>query len=151
MQNLNHALATLRDQTGIPTLDFDPDGNLTLLFDGDTEVNLNRVDDATVEVWTPLDELGRGDDVAALRRLLEANHLGEGTGAARMALSPARDRMVLCERIDVRPLDGVQFADRIVGFLKYASFWASDAVPPLSAARDGTAEGFSPGDFVVRA
>lgn len=138
MQDVNHALANLRQVLGIPTLDFDAAGNLTLVFNGEMLVNMAKIDDTTVELWTGLESIGRADDVSTLRRLLESNHLGEGTGFARLALAPNKDDFVLCERICVTPLDDKQFGERIVDFVRYASFWNSTAGRQLPTGRAST-------------
>jgi hypothetical protein len=149
MQDVNHAIANLRQVVGIPTIEFDAGGNLTLIFNGETPVNLARVDDKTIEVWTEL--TGVTADASTVRRLMEANHLGEGTGAARLALAPGKDMFVLCERIDVEPLSDTQFADRIVEFLKYATFWNSGEGGRALSGDSGAPSGFSPDDSMIRA
>lgn len=149
MQDVNHALANLCQSTGIPTLDFDADGNLSLVFNGDTSVNLARIDDATIEIWTELENLGGANDPSILRGVLESNHLGEGTGAARVALAPGKDIFVLCERVSVEPLTGDQFGDRIIGFLKYATFWNSGE--GARALAGSGASSVPANDFTIRA
>ena len=127
MRDVNHAIGNLRQLTKLPALDFDGAGNLTLIFDGTTPLNLAKIDDKTLEVWSDLKGLGSASNTDTLRLVLEANHLGEGTGSARLAIAPGQNSFVLCERIDVEPLSDQQFADRIIGFLKYVTFWNSAA------------------------
>ena len=128
MHDVNHAIANLRSLSGISTLDFDANGNLALVFNDEIDVNFARIDEKTIELWTEIEDIGRADDPKIVRRLMEANHLGEGTGCARIALAPDTDTFVLCERIQVEPLNGDQFSDRIIEFLKYATFWNSAEV-----------------------
>ena len=123
MKNVDYALASLRDQLGISTLDFDEDGDLTLIFNGTILVNIARMDDYTLEFWTTLEGIGHPSNPEVLRRLLEANYLGEGTGNGCVALAPGMDDIILCERIDLRVLDEKQFADCIEMFLEHAEFW----------------------------
>ena len=149
MRDVNHAIAHLRKVVGIPTIEFDAGGNLTLIFNGKTPINLARIDDKTIEVWTEL--TGVIADASTVRRLMEANHLGEGTGAARLALAPGKDVLVLCERIGVEPLSDTQFAECIVEFLKYATFWNSEAGSRPAAARGEDSPGLEQSDFMIRA
>lgn len=151
VQDVNHAIASLRSSTGVSTLDFDADGNLTLIFNGGTEVNFARLDQFHLELWTAVSGLGAARDAETLRRVLEVNHLGEGTGAGRLALAPGGDGFVLCERIDVAPLSGQQFDDRIVEFLKYATYWNS---PEAARQSEGPARAEphrQTDDFIIRA
>lgn len=150
MQDVNHAIANLRRIVGIPTVEFDADGNMTLIFNDEMPINLARIDARTIEIWTELTGLGGGADASTMRRLMEANHLGEGTGAARLALAPGKDQFVLCERVDVEPLNDRQFAERIVEFLKHATFWNSPAGAQASSVRSDASSGFEAGDPMIR-
>lgn len=150
MRDVNHAIDNLRQLTKLPSLDFDAAGNLTLIFDGTTPLNLARIDDKTIEVWSGLKGLGSASDAGTLRLMLESNHLGEGTGSARLAIAPGQDSFVLCERIEVEPLSDTQFADRIIGFLKYVTFWnsaegAGAVAPPSTAVSPAEL-----GEFLIR-
>ncbi len=126
MNDVNRAVANLGRLAGIAGLELDAHGALSLVFNDETTVNLSRVDDRTIELWTPIGGINASaGGETALRVLLEANYLGEGTGNARLAIAPASGDVVLCERFDVGPASDHEFGDRIVQFLKYAAFWAS--------------------------
>ncbi len=150
MRDVNHAIDNLRQLTKLPSLDLDAAGNLTLIFDGTTPLNLAKIDGRTVEVWSELQGLGSTSDAGTLLRLLESNHLGEGTGAARLAVAPGRSTFVLCERIDVEPLSDTQFGERIIGFLKYVTFWNSAVGASSTAPRNPAASTLDTGDFIIR-
>ncbi|MDC9822997.1 type III secretion system chaperone [Devosia sp. ZB163] len=150
MRDVNHAIDNLRQLTKLPGLDFDAAGNLTLVFDGETPINLAKVDDKTLEVWSDLGGLGSANDAETLRRLLESNHLGEGTGSARLAVAPGRNSFVLCERIDVEQLSDTQFGERIIGFLKYVTFWNSAEAVRSVASRSTSSPALEIGELVFR-
>lgn len=123
MKNIQEALEFLRTTTEIPDLAFDEEGVLELIFESDLSVDLIRLDDHTLELSSLLLKLGRRTSPAHLEALLLANHLGEATGAARMALDPEDGCVVLCERVDLTPLTGAQFEKIVLNFTKYAAFW----------------------------
>jgi hypothetical protein len=151
MRDVNHAIDNLRQLTQLPDLDFDGAGNLSLIFDGSTAVNIARIDDKRVEFWSDIAGFGTAGDIATLRSALESNHLGEGTGAARLALAPGRDTFVLCERVDVEPLSDSQFGDRIVEFLKHVTFWNSPEGARAALSRSSTSSTPDVHEFVIRA
>lgn len=150
MLDVHHAIDNLRQLTRLPGLDFDAAGNLTLIFDGATRLNLARIDDKTIEVWSDLKRLGSTSDPDTLRRVLESNHLGEGTGAARLAIAPGNDTFILCERIAVEPLTDTQFGERLIGFLKYVTFWNSAEGASSAAPRNPAASTADLGEFIIR-
>jgi hypothetical protein len=138
--------------TGVPTLDFDGAANLSLVFDGITTLNLAAVTDTTLEIWVNVDGIGHAGDVTLLRRLLEANHVGEGTHSARLSLAPGQDQVVLCERLVITELSDAAFGERIIGFLKLAMFWQSpDALKFMAAAPSATTGELDVGSFMIRA
>lgn len=151
MNDVNRAVANLGRMAGIAGLELDAHGALSLVFNDETTVNLSRVDDRTIELWTPIGGINASaGGETALRALLEANYLGEGTGSARLALAPETGSVVLCERFDVGPASEHEFGDRIVQFLKYAAFWASPEGGRQTLAAGSTAElGTDP--FMMRA
>jgi len=152
MQDVNHALANLRQSTGISTLDFDADGNLSLVFDDEIPVNLARIDEGTIELWTELETFTGANDLSTLRGVLEANHLGEGTGSARIALAPGKDIFILCERVAVGPLTDEQFSERIIDFAQYAAFWRSpEGARTALASPSATTEPLPASSLTIRA
>ena len=139
MRDVDQALDELGASTGITGMRFDANGNLTLKFDDALSVNIARIDERSIELWSPLDNLGSPGDARLLAFLLAANHLGEGTGAARIALQPHGGGFVLCERVCVTELDAAALNERLGGFARHAMFWNS----PDCRAAAGNQEGDS--------
>ena len=134
MHNIDQAIEELGRLVGLPDLAFDGQGNLSLLFDGTMPVNIARIDEKAMELWTTLDNIGTDSDPHLMRYLLTANHLGEGTGTARLALQPGGGDFVLCERIEAAGLDTATLDTRFTAFVKHAFYWNSPE------ARDAAAE-----------
>src|SRR5262245_25942714 len=117
MKDVNHAIAILRDLTGLPGLELNNNGHLELIFDDRISIDLVKIDDNHIELSSPL-YIADLDNVERLQTLLNANYHGSGTGFARIAID-RRDRTALiCERIDVTPLDPGQFEARLLGFVQ---------------------------------
>lgn len=149
MQNVEQAVEALGAAMGLDGIGLDGAGNLTLIFDGSLPLNIARRGASELELWTTLP--GQGTDAASLRRLLEANHLGEATGAARLALQPDGGAAVLCERLDVRDLDAEALARRVLDFVRHASFWRSDEATHGAASLSMPTDDFQMGSTIFRA
>ncbi len=151
MKDIDQAIAELGRLVGLTDLAFDADGNLSLLFDSSMPVNVARIDDKTMELWSPIEEIGDESDPKLLRYLLTANHLGEGTGAARLALQPGDGDFVLCQRLESAGLDAAILETRFTDFIKHAFYWNSEDARK-AAAEETTGEGLasSDNDFSVR-
>lgn len=148
MEPVATALRDLGGRVGLPNLQFDREGDATLQFDGVLRVSFHRLDPETLEIWSHVEGLGHAHDVAILRRALEANHLGEATGGARIALQPGGSRFVLCERVAVAGLTAEAFERRILAFVGHLAFWQSGA--PDRPAGD-VAEGRDGDSVLIRA
>lgn len=138
MHSIDQAIDELGRIVGLPDLAFDAEGNLTLLFDGTLPVNIARIDETAMELWTTLDHIGRDTDPALLRHLLAANHFGERTGAARLALQPGGGAFLICERIEAAGLDAARLETRFTAFVEQAFHWNSpEARQPADEKDDG--------------
>jgi hypothetical protein len=130
MKDVNHTIAILRDLTGLPALELNGNGHLELIFDDKIAIDLIKIDDNHIELSSPLD-IADLNNLERLQTLLSANYHGSGTGFARIAID-RRDRSALiCERIDVTPLDPGQFEARLLNFVKYVAFWVSGEADEL--------------------
>jgi len=138
MKDVNHAIAILRDLTGLPILELNGNGHLELIFDDRISIDLVKIDDNHIELSSPLD-IADLDNVERLRTLLTANYHGSGTGFARIAIDRRDKSALICERIDVTPLDPGQFEARLLGFVKYVAFWLSGEADELMPAAEATA------------
>ena len=143
MRGLDQAIAELGRLVGLADLALDDDGNVGLLFDGAMPVNVTRIDDTAMEFWSPIEDVAADGDAGLLGYLLTANHLGEGTGAARIALQPESGDIVLCERVEIAGLDPAALERRFVEFVKHAIYWNSQD------ARDAVSESTSEKHFGV--
>ena len=122
---LDQAIAELGRLVGISDLALDERGNLGLLFDGAMPINIARTHETAMELWSPIEEIAADGDAGLLRYFLAANHLGEGTGPARIGLQPDSGDLVLCERIEVAGLDATALERRFIEFVKHAIYWNS--------------------------
>lgn len=143
MQDVHEAVSALGEVMGMDGVAFDRDGNLTLIFDGTMAVNFHRIDETGLELWAELPELGSPSDPAALSSILAANHLGDGTGAARLALTPDRSAFVLCERVSVANATARSFGEAVSQFARTAAFWRSREGRQLVESRSGASGSIS--------
>ena len=104
MKDVNHTIAILRDLTGLPVLELNGNGHLELIFDDKISIDLIKIDDSHIELSAPLD-IADLNNPERLQTLLTANYHGSGTGFARIAIDRRDKSALICERIDVTPLD----------------------------------------------
>lgn len=138
MQDVHQAVSALGEAIGMDEVAFDGNGNLTLIFDGTMAVNFHEVDEGSFELWADLPDLGGAGDARLLASVLAANHLGEGTGAARLALRPDRSGFVLCQRVAVAGADATALADTVAAFVRLAAFWSSNDARDVLGGRGAT-------------
>jgi hypothetical protein len=150
MRDVNEALQAIERSSGISKIAFNEDGVVDIVFDQQISINIVRVDETNLEFVTYLDMQDLADDPFAMLALLHANYMGAATGSARLALDPRDDDVLLCERIDVKGLDPLQFEERLLAFLNHATFWRSpEGRKLLDSGADRTAA--LPDDqFVIR-
>ena len=85
----------------------------------------------------------------SLVALLTANYLGEGCGAARLALDPRRQKLLICERVDVTTLDGAAFEQRVLDFVDCAAIWRSGGLDALLFDHSPTEDPAETGAMVI--
>lgn len=151
MQNVEEALESIRELAGLPDLKLDGDGQVELIFDGETRIALAKIDDANFELYTEIEHLGGNLSRDVLIRLLTANYLGEATGPGRLALDPRDNCVSYGQRVDVRLLDERRLEAVFSGFLRHAAFLRSDEAAELirGAGRSG-GPGLSSDAFMMR-
>ena len=135
MQDIDEAIVELGRLVGLSDLAFDAEGNVGLLFDSSMPVNVARINEKTAELWSPIEDFGMENDAALLRFLLIANHLGEGTGAARLSLQPDGE-IVLCQRIEADSLNSATLESRFTDFVKHAFYWNSEDAREAASGTD---------------
>lgn len=158
MNDVNHAIANLRDLTGLRDLDLSQDGHLELIFDKTLSVDFVKIDSETLELSTTLKIDPRQLDEKKLLGFLAASGDKTMVGGGRLCLDHRDNTVLLCERIDVIPIGAKQFEERILEFVKFASLWASGegeermrmAGNAGSSKNDGELSGESWEDYAMR-
>ena len=146
MQDVNHALSVLRARAGLAKLDFDAAGNAEIVVEGAMSVYLTRVSETEMELSCRIDPLTGGLNPQVMEQMLMANSLGDGTGAARLAVDPDR-KPLLCQRVDVAPLDAAGFEARLTMFVRLAAYWQTDGAAKLIRDAGNPADATIPAAF----
>lgn len=133
MRDVYQALAFLKEKSGLGKLEFNSAGKVEIVFNKTISVIVSKVDQTSLELVSYLNAPAFGDSYAAAIGLLHANFLGQGTGSGRVALDPEDDSLLYCERLDVAHLDEAGLEARVLAFVKYATFWHSEAATKLLA------------------
>lgn len=139
MQDVHQAVQALGAAIGMEGVAFDGAGNLTLIFDGTMAINFHAIEAGSFELWADLPDLGNTRDAELLAAVLAANHLGEGTGAARLALRPDRSGFVLCQRVGIAGADASTLVETVAAFVASASTWSARDASRAFAGRDAAA------------
>jgi hypothetical protein len=153
MHDVDHAMTVLRERTGLHDLTLNRSGLVEMVFDDDLVVRFHRVDENALELVAKIGSLGATPTVDRLTALLFANHLGQTTGPARIAVDRHDGAIVLGERLNVKDLDAGALENRLLAFVQYAKTWASGRVEALLAEPDAPSSTVAApgGDFIVRA
>ncbi|MBB3949190.1 type III secretion system chaperone [Aureimonas jatrophae] len=152
MHDVHQTIEVLGTALGLEDLQFDADGNLTLAIDGDLLINIHKHDTTTFEIWTALRSNVDTRDPSLLASLLIANHLGEGTGASRLALTPDRSGVVLCVRLSVEDLSERGLERHLADFIRHATFWNSPhSLSSSAGVNAGMPVGGDEPSFMIRA
>jgi hypothetical protein len=124
MMNSDEALVVLVRAFGVDMVSQDDKGATVTHFGGDRPFSLKPLDEMRVVLCAPVAQVA--PDSAAARRLLEANCLGAETGSGAIACDPLQGGIVLVETIDLAGFDEDRLQSRLVDFLIYAEFWATE-------------------------
>ena len=126
MKGITEVVATLSTLTGIAAMDRNDRGAIEIPIE---EVGLLEIRPAPDDAIDLVCALPLSIDVRerhSLRVLLIANHLGDGTGAARVGIE--NHEIILSQRLAIGPLDAAGFEKAIDAFLAHAKFWSSGEV-----------------------
>lgn len=142
MDSAETALEAIRSMLNLPRLSFNDNGQAAILVENVVHIDISRQSETEIELLTPLRALEGELTPARVFALMKGNYLGHHTGAARLALDPRDGEPVLCQRIDVAPLDADALEAAMAGFVGFATYWLADGVSRILAIEDdGAAQG----------
>jgi hypothetical protein len=122
-------IRTLARKLGLTDDAFDADGRLTIELGKGAVLYGARIDDETIEWSAPLPDLDFADP-AMMWVMLEANCLGAGTGAGRLAVD-GEHAAYFCERWVVRGMDEKETERRFDELGAGAVYWLGDGADLL--------------------
>ena len=112
------------DPLGLSDVEPDEDGAATIVIDDTLEIVVEPGEGGQgVLISAAVGQLPADAREAALAELLEANLMGQGVGAAALAIDPDQEEIVLCRVILKSDLDFGDFDRELVGFATALRFW----------------------------
>ena len=126
MKNFTEVVAALSSLTGIADLSRADGGAIEIPIDEIGLLELRPAPDDAIDLVCALPLRIDVRERHSLRVLLIANHLGDGTGAARLGIE--NHEIVLSQRLAIGPLDAAGLQQAIDAFLAHAKFWSSGEV-----------------------
>ena len=126
MKNFTEVVATLSALTGIADLHRNDGGPVEIPIDGIGLLEIRPAPDDAIDLVCALPLSIDVRERHSLRVLLIANHLGDGTGAARVGIE--NHEIILSQRLAIGQLDEAGLQQAIDAFLAHATFWASGEV-----------------------
>lgn len=135
MHDTNHALGVVREKLDLPTLELSADDHAEIDFGDGFSIFVTGIEPTVVEFSFRLSDLA-APDPAMMRALLEANALGAGTGAGRLALEADGNEPLYCERWDVAVLDAAAVEARFAALVAYGTYWKTEGTDLILAAAD---------------
>ncbi|WP_187968414.1 type III secretion system chaperone [Aquibium microcysteis] len=122
-------IRTLATKLGLSDTAFDADGRLTIELGRGAVLYAARLDDHVVEWSVPLPDIDFADP-AMMWVMLEANLLGSGTGAGRLAVD-GDHAAFFCERWVVRGMDEKETERRFDEMAAVAAYWLGEGADLL--------------------
>lgn len=109
---------------GLSDVEPDEDGAATIVIDDTLEIVVEPGEGGQgVLISAAVGALPADAREAALAELLEANLMGQGVGAAALAIDPDQEEIVLCRVILKSDLDFEDFDRELVAFVNALRFW----------------------------
>ena len=109
---------------GLSDAEPDEDGAATLVIDDTLEIVIEPGEDGHgILISAAVGTLPGDAREAVFAELLEANLMGQGTGAAALAIDPDREEIVLCRMILKTDLDFDDFDRELVVFANALRYW----------------------------
>jgi hypothetical protein len=125
MQDINHALSVLAAKLGIASLQLNDNRQAEIVFADGFSLYITEMEAGIAEMSFPLQDLDYATP-AMMRAMLEANCLGQGTGAGRLAIDSGNGEALYCERWDVTAMDARQIETRFTQLTQYGLFWRTE-------------------------
>ena len=108
---------------GLDGMQPDEEGYLALQTEASTPVHC-QVEDGKLMLLAPLGQLPAGEKQApAMKKLLAANALWEGTGGATLAVEPTSDQVLLARRWTAAELEETGLHSPLETFLSVMQHW----------------------------
>ena len=109
---------------GLSDAEPDEDGAATLVIDDTLEIVIEPGEDGHgIVISAAVGALPADAREAVFAELLEANLMGQGVGAAALAIDPEREEIVLCRLILKTDLDFDDFDRELVAFANALRYW----------------------------
>lgn len=133
MNHNREFIEQLGAQIGRPDLQFSDEGICELVLPDGAEFFFEGAPDGVVLHLSGVAGYLHAPSAEVLSQFLSANHNGQATGAAVLALNSGNPaELLLNQRLDVGLMTGIEpFLATLETFLKYLAFWA-DYLPQLS-------------------
>ncbi|MFN3145849.1 MAG: type III secretion system chaperone [Paracoccaceae bacterium] len=125
MNDAEQALTVLAGKLGLPSLAYNANGAAEVILGGGMSVYLSKVDSTIVEASVRLEDLDFAD-AEMMQAMLEANFLGAGTGAGRLAVDSDTGETIYCCRWHVGEMDATALEARFADFAELGLFWATE-------------------------
>jgi hypothetical protein len=125
MNDAQHALTVLAGKLGLPSLAYNASGAAEVILGGGMSVYLSKLDGATVEASVRLEDLDFAN-AEMMQAMLEANFMGAGTGAGRLAVDSDTGETIYCCRWHVTDMDATALEARFAEFAELGLFWATE-------------------------
>lgn len=134
MKNNRALIEQLTAQLGLPGLQLSDEGICELVLPDGAEFFLEGAPDGVILHLNGVVGYLYAPSAEVLSQLLSANHNGQATGAAALALNSGNPaEVLLSQRLDVGQMTGIEpFLANLETFLKFLAFWI-DELPQLSA------------------
>ena len=143
-------ISEFADKIGIGPLNFDRDGSVALLFDGEHEINFTPdAEDRSVLFHAEVGDSSRLDRDGCLR-LLKASLLGAETGGASFAVHEAPGKVVLWKRYDDAFEDCAALENAVNAFIAQVIFWKEQLSTGAADSSADQALGLPPGFLGLR-
>lgn len=145
MKDNRNALDQLGRHIGLPGLKFNREGICELTVGDGIDIYFQGDDDATALHLNGVVGTMPSADARVLRALLAANHNGQATGGAALALDSRTSEIVLTRTLEVAALPLDQLVATLEAFVKYVAFWR-DYLPGMAIGAPGPAADALPDD-----